>query len=68
MANHEGPKHPAQPEEKKAILTMCIVWILNQESPVVVEDGLRFLERYPMPPPVFGILLLVPLEAKIRHV
>jgi hypothetical protein len=67
MADNQYPKCRAETEQEEAILAMGIIWVLKQERPIVVEDGLCLFKRDSVLPSVLGVLLGVPFEADIGH-
>ena len=66
MAHDESAKSGAETQEDESVLTF-LIGIVQQNGPVVKEDGLRLFEGNAMFAPILGALAFVPLEAQVPH-
>ena len=63
MANDQYAQGSAEPDQDEALFADSLrVVVFQQNTPLVVEDGLRLIKGDTMLPLVLGILGIVPLE------
>jgi len=67
MAHDQDSQHRTHAKEDKPGLVGGVLWIIDQETMLIRERGLRLLEGDPVLASVSRVLPFVPLEPQIAH-
>src|SRR6185503_9233765 len=67
MAYDQDSQHRTHAKEDKPGLVGGVLWIIDQETMLIRERGLRLLEGDPVLASVSRVLPFVPLEPQIAH-
>lgn len=67
MANDERAQGRAEAQKDKPVFVVRMVGIVDEQTLIIRESGLRFFERNPMLTLVCTALRLVPFETKFDH-